>query len=134
MNNEELRKKVHAAMYEAIRDKGVAAPVDILMAIGVLRREDYENWRRGRVPYLEKVCQCNLSKLSSIMREMRMFAQKNKLKPSWTAYNQWGQKKKIRLRFSKSGNEQIEKNYATSFVSPEKVAAAKQRRAEKQDE
>jgi len=57
MNNAELRKKVHSAMYTLIKTNGVASPVGVLMAIGALSKEKYENWRHGRVPYLERVCQ-----------------------------------------------------------------------------
>jgi len=42
MNSKELHDKVNSAMYTLIRDKGVASPVEILMAIGVLSKENYE--------------------------------------------------------------------------------------------
>ena len=90
MNNIELRKKVHSAMYALVKKNGVASPVEVLIEIGVLSKENYENWRRGRVPYLERVCQINLSKLSTINKEIRAFAQKNGLKPSFTDYRKWG--------------------------------------------
>jgi hypothetical protein len=90
VNNKELHDKVHSTMYVLIKEKGVASPVEVLMAVGVLSKENYENWRRGRVSYLERVCEINLSKLSAINHEIRVFAQKNDLKPSWTDYRQWG--------------------------------------------
>jgi len=103
-------------MNKNIFEKGYAAPVDVLMDIGVLSKKDYEDWRAGRVPFLEKVCQANLSKLSNIMREIRTFAAKNNLKASWTFYRQYGKGNKQKLRFSKSGNETIEKAYATHYM------------------
>jgi len=121
MNNAELVRRTHTAMYELVRENGVASPVEVLMKVGVLSKENYENWRHGKVPYLERACQINLSKLTAINREIRAFARKNNLKPSWTYYKQWGQNKKgnkktIKLRFSKSGDENIEKLYATHYV------------------
>jgi len=129
MNNIELREKVHSAMYALIKKNGVASSVEILIEIGVLSKEDYENWRHGKVPYLERVCQINLSKLSAINREIRAFARKNNLKESWTYYKQWGQNKKgnkktIKLRFSKGGDENIERQYATHYVVQRKVEEA----------
>ena len=128
MNNIELRKKVYSAMYTLVREKGFASPVDVLMAIGVLSKENYENWRFGRVSYLERVCQVNLGKLSTINHEIRVFAQRSNLKPSWTLYKKWGKGKSIKLRFSKSGNENVERLYATHYVSqrqkPEKSAVS----------
>lgn len=132
MNDKELHDKVNSAMYNLIKDKGVASPVEVLMAVGVLSKESYENWRRGRVSYLERVCQINLGKLSTINHEIRVFARKNDLKASWTDYRQWGKGKSNRLRFSKSGGEQIERLYATHYVSQRKIAEAVERKANKQ--
>ena len=132
MNNKELHDKVHAAMYSLIKEKGVASPAEVLMAIGVLSKEDYENWRFGRgVPYLERACKINLSKLATVNHEIRVFARKNSLKASWSAYMRFGRKGKppIKLRFSKSGEDSIERAYATHFVSQGKVQEAQERHA-----
>ncbi len=128
MNNNELQVKVNSAMYTLIKEKGVASPAEVLIKIGVLTKENYENWRFGRVPYLKKVCQISLGKLSSVSREIRAYAKKNNLKPSWTDYRKWGKGANIRLKFSKSGDEQIERFYATHYVSQQKVTEAKERK------
>ena len=130
MSDKILKQKVNTAMYELIKENGVASPVEVMIAIGILSKADYERWRTGKIDYLERVCKVNLSKLSTINREIRMFAQKNNLKPSWTFYKRWGQKKgkAIPLRFSKSGDETIEKAYATHYISEVKVAEARARR------
>ena len=115
-------------MYTLIKDKGVASPAEVLITIGALSKEDYERWRNGKVDYLERVCKINLRKLSFVNHEIRVYAQKNDLKPSWTAYNKWGKGDHIRLRFSKSGDDNIEKQYATHYVSHRKVEEAKAQR------
>jgi hypothetical protein len=115
-------------MYALINDKGFAAPVDVLMAVGVLSKEDYERWRFGKVEYLEKVCKINLSKLSTINHEIRVYAGKNDLPPSWTAYVKWGKGKRTPLQFSKNGGEQIERLYATHYVGQNKITEAEERR------
>lgn len=121
MNNEELKNKVCSAAYNILNTQVFIAPVDVLMAVGVLSRKDYEDWRFGRIPYLEKVCKANLSKLSLIMKELKGYARQNNLKPSWTAYNKWGKGRKIPLRFSKSGDPKIEEAYSTHFVDLNKI-------------
>ena len=122
MNDSELIAKVRGSMHGQIMSRGYAAPVDVLMDIGALSKEDYEAWRRGRVDYLERVCRLNLRKLSTMMKAVRAYARENNLKPSFTGYNQWGVKgKSPRLRFSKSGDPGIERNYATHYVDPERV-------------
>lgn len=117
MNNVKLKHKVHSIVSSTLKEKIYISPVELLMKIGELSAKDYEAWRFGRVPYLEKVCKTNLSKLSFIMKELRAYAVENHLRSSWTAYNQLGVKgKKIPLRFSKSGDAVIEEAYATHYV------------------
>jgi hypothetical protein len=49
---------------------------------------------------------------------MQEYGKKQGLKESFTYYKRWGSKGKdtVKLRFSKSGNETVEKIYATHFV------------------
>ena len=142
MNDKELIGKVHSAVYHQCQRRGYAAPVDVLMEIGVLPKQKYEDWRFGRVDYLERVCMVNLRKLSFIMRQLRVYAQKTGIKPSFCYYKQWSVKEKhgqghkpvILLRFSKSGDLEIEKWYATHFVDSKKAAELKaQQNIEKPD-
>ena len=77
MNDKELHDKVHAAAHKLMKESGVVSSVEVLMAMGILTKADYENWRFGRVPYLEKVCKVNLRKLSKVNREIRVLAKKN---------------------------------------------------------
>lgn len=107
--------KVHDSMYRQCKSRGFAAPVDVLMDIGVLDKKKYDDWRHGRVPYLEAVCMVNLHKLSEIMIVVRAYAAANGLKPSFTDYRQVRAKDR-KLRFSKSGNPAIEKAYATHYM------------------
>ena len=122
MNDKELTAKVHSAMYKLAKEKGLAAPVEVLTEIGILSKADYERWREGKIDYLERVCKINLGKLTKIIKEIRAYANKHNLKPSWTFYRKWGKKTKVggqgkgiavKLRFPKSGDENIERQYAT---------------------
>ena len=131
MTDSELIAKVNSSMYHQCRNRGYAAPVDVLMDIGILPKEKYEDWRHGRVPYLEAVCTVNLRKLSLIMHQMRVYGQLKNLKPSFCYYKQWAVKKQhgrkpvIPLRFSKSGDPNIEKWYATHWVDSSRIAELK---------
>ncbi len=119
-------------MEKLCREKGYAAPVEVLMEIGVLSEAKYGDWRNGRVPYLEAVCTANRSKLSTALHCIRVYAQKHGLKPSYTAYNAWGKKGgKRALRFSKSGDQSVEKWYATHMVDLAQTARLKQEKAAK---
>ncbi|NLL48182.1 MAG: hypothetical protein GX249_06330 [Firmicutes bacterium] len=125
MHDRELTRKVRAAVYNQCQKRGYATPVDVLMDLGVLSKQKYEDWRFGRVDYLERVCTINLRKLSLIMRQIRVYAGEKGLKPSLSVYKQWGRNKGSQmskpLRFSKSGNADMEKWYATHFVEPKRT-------------
>jgi hypothetical protein len=106
---------------ESILDGGnVVAPVEVLVRMHLLDREQLEDWRRGRTPYLERVIKCNLTRLSRLLRILRFHAHDLNLKPSWTAYMRWGKGPKQRLRFTKTGDEKLEQIYATHLVWPGK--------------
>jgi hypothetical protein len=46
----------------------VVAPSDILIEMGNLSKKNYEAWRKGQVPYLERVFEGSLSKANRILR------------------------------------------------------------------
>lgn len=121
MNDQQLIKKVNEAVENQRQQRGYIAPVDVLMEIGVLTKQNYEAWRFGKVSYLEKVCTCNLNKLTKILKQIYKYAQINGLKPSVSRYRLWGKKGK-ELRFSKSGRLEVERKYATHFVDSKQIA------------
>ncbi len=148
MNNISSKKqskqtgKVHNSVYHQCRKRGYAAPADVLMDLGILEKQKYEQWRFGKVPYLEAVCNCNLRQMSFIMKQIRFYAEKSGLKPSFCYYKQWGAKKKsgqghkqvYPLRFSKSSKPEIEKAYATPYVDSARAVALKEVREQKEVE
>ena len=126
MNNKDLEKKTTLILNSLIYEKGYICSVDVLLRLEYLTPKDYEDWRFGRVPYLEKVCKVNLKKLSLTNRIIRKFAEQRQLKNSWTGYNQWGTKNKRILTFSKSGDPNIEKFYATHFIDNKRINELKE--------
>jgi hypothetical protein len=105
----------------AILAKGkVVAPVDVLVKMSLLTPEQLLDWRRGRIPFLERVIMGNLSRLSRLLRILRFHAHDLKLKPSITVYKRWGKGPKQWLRFSKTGDPKIEEAYSRHFVWPGK--------------
>ena len=98
-----------------LRSRNFITPVAVFISMGLLERRDVENWRAGRIPYLEQAVQCNLSKASRILRILRFHAHDLNLKPSMTVYKRKTAGGKMPLRFSKSGEKNIEA-YARHFV------------------
>jgi hypothetical protein len=94
----------------------VVAPVDVLMEMGNLTPKHHEAWRRGHVPYLERVFAGSLSKANRILRLLRFHVHDLNMLPRRTVYQQWGQGATRLLRFSKSGHSAVEEAYATHYV------------------
>lgn len=116
LNRELLEKKLSTITSDLLKEKGYISFVDVFIKMDYLSLADYENWRFKRVPYLEKVINLNLTKISFIMKTIRRNSRKGRLKESLTAYKSWGKSKTIDLRFSKSGDPNIEQSYATHFL------------------
>lgn len=96
-----LYPRIKRAVAAILQNSKVLAPVDVLVGMSLLAPKSLDDWRRGRVPYLEKVIDCTL-------------------KPSVTVYMRWGKGPKQRLRFTKTGNSRLEEAYARHFVWPGK--------------
>jgi hypothetical protein len=108
---------------QSILAKGdVVTAIDVFVHMDLLRKEDVESWRFGRIPYLEKVIHCNLAKIERILRILRMHVHDLKMIPSITAYVKWGKRKgpPIPLRFSKNGVPKLEEAYSRHFLAPGK--------------
>ena len=110
-----IERRVARVAEAALAKAGFVTPVDVLLGLGWLTPADVENWRRGRVPYLERVTQAGLGKLSTAMRAFQRWARGRGLRPSQTDYRSWTRNRAM-LRFSKSGNPHIEQAYRTHWV------------------
>jgi len=125
-NRKSLEARVLAAAEAALKARHVVSALDILVGIGWLEQSSLEAWRRGQVPYLERSISANLHKISDAMHFFRSWAIRRGLKPSETVYVARTRDRR-RLRFSKSGDEAIERGYRTHWVSPELSEAKRQR-------
>lgn len=90
MNAAELDKEVKRLVNLNWYQQGYVCAVDVLRQLGVLKEKDYEDWRFGRVEYLEKVCGANLSRLTLISKLKRKHARGLAMKGSLAVYNKYG--------------------------------------------
>ncbi len=118
--DDKLHPRIVRAVASILARGKVVAPVDVLVAMKLLEPARLEDWRFGRVPYLEKVIRGNLTMLSRLLRILRFHAHDLNLVPSATAYMRWGKGPKRRLRFSKTGDRKVEEAYSRHFVWPGK--------------
>lgn len=62
-----------------------------------------------------------ISKLQFINQAIKKTARTMNLKSSPTVYHKWGKGVKNKLIFSKSGNENIERSYATHYLDVKRI-------------
>lgn len=115
-----LYPRIVSAVEKLLVGGKVVAPVDVLIKMSLLTPKKLEDWRRGRVPYLERVILGNLTRLSRLLRILRFHAHELNLVPSITVYMRWSKGPKQRLRFTKTRDPRIEEAYSRHFVWPGK--------------
>lgn len=129
MNNVDLEKEIKRLVHLNRYEKGNVCAVDLILQLDYLTKKDYEDWRLGRIEYLEKVCKANLSKPTLINKLIKKYSTELNLKSSWRGYNQFGKGVKRRLKFSKSGEKTIEDRYATHYIDNNRINELKEKKA-----
>ena len=115
--------RVVQAVAKVLSKSDVVAPVDVLIQMGNLSKENHDAWRQGKVPYLERVFEGSLSKANRILRIIGFHAHDLNMVPHITQYHQKGKANTHQLQFSKSGDRKIEESYSKHYhwnQSPEK--------------
>jgi hypothetical protein len=116
--NDKYYPRVAQAFNELLEDKKYVAAVDVYLKIGMVDKKKLEDWRFGRIPYLERVITGNLSQTQRVLRIIRNISREMKLKPSITVYKIYGKGQKVLLRFSKTGVHYLEEMYSTHYINP----------------
>ena len=106
-------KKAFAAI---LSKSDVVTPVDVLIQMGNVSQKNFEAWRKGQVPHLERIFEGNLSKANRILRIIGFHAHDLNMIPRQTTYKQWGKGKNRTLQFSKYGNKKIEDAYSRHYL------------------
>lgn len=108
--------RVVKAVGELLSQTNIIAPVEVLIQMGNLSNKSYESWRKGQVSSLERVFEGSLSKANRILRIIKFHAHDLNMKTSSTVYKKFGKGPKHILRFSKSGDPNIEASYSNHYI------------------
>ena len=76
--------KVVKAMNDELIHSNFVSPIQVFQRMQYLDKINTEKWRKGQIPYLEKVIMCGLSNASRILRLIRFHAHDLNMKPSIT--------------------------------------------------
>jgi hypothetical protein len=129
-NRAALSDRIVKAAEASLAAQHYVAPIDVFRRIGWLDPNSEREWRQGRLDYLERKVQANLSRISEAMHLFRSWAREKGLKPSETRYVARTPARPA-LRFSASGQPNVEREYRTHWVSPELSEKKRERLAEK---
>lgn len=133
MNPDKRRKldqRIRQTAEAALSNKEYVSAVDLFSGLGWLMPSNVDAWRQKRVDYLEQVINANLPRISEAMRVFPSWAMAKGLVASETDYVARQPGHPV-LRFSKSGDANIERQYRTHWISPNLEEKARRRLAEK---
>jgi hypothetical protein len=107
---------VSGVVSEILASTDVVTPLDVLVRLEIVDAEQVELWRRGGLPYLERGVTSGLSRVARILRLIGEHCAAIGLEPAPIKYLRRGKGPNRRLRFSKRGDDETERAYATHFV------------------
>ncbi len=112
--------RIRRVVAEILQVGKEVAPVDVLVRMDLFTPAHLDAWLNGRVPYLEQVINCNLTKLSRLLRILRFHVHDLNLVPSVNQYTRRGGGSDRRLRFTKTGDTKLEEAYSRHYFWPGK--------------
>ena len=131
-NQSKLADRVTRAADAALAEQHYVSPLDVLLGIGWVDGNTFKRWRQGQIECLEQVIQTRPARLAEAMDLFQSWAAAQALTPRETPYVAATPARRA-LRFSKSGDPDIERRYRTHWVSPTLSEKKQKRLAEKTD-
>jgi hypothetical protein len=126
-----LERRVAAAAAATLAGSKSVSPLDVLAQIGWLPGSLVDDWRRGRVDYLERAASVQPDKLATALRHLRRWAVREGLKPNEVAYVAATRDRRP-LRFTADGDQATERAWRTHWTRPDLSAAARERWTKRQ--
>ena len=111
-----LQRRLAAAAETNLKSRKYVVPVEVLSLVGWLPGHFVDRWRSGRTGFLEGVA-VDEDKIRSALGFLRQWAEENGLRPSEVSYIAATRDRRP-LRFTESGDEELERIFRTHWVSP----------------
>jgi len=113
-----LSKRVTTAAEAALAAHGFVSPVEVFLRIGWLNPNTFRYWQQGRIESLEEVMLSNPSRMSQVIELLWSWATTKGLVSSETSYTARTPQRQA-LRFSASGDQNVEQRYRIHWISGE---------------
>jgi hypothetical protein len=125
-----LAERIADAAEAALAAQNYVCCIDVMERIGWLYPEAAKHWRVGKFECLEDAVQSNPSRISEAMRLFQTWAEAKGLIANEAQYVARTPQRGT-LRFSRSGDEAVERAYRTHWVSPSLAENQRERLTEK---
>jgi hypothetical protein len=126
-----LERRVAAAAEAMLTRSKSVSPLDVLAQVGWLPWNLIDDWRRGRVDYLERVAAVQPDRLATGLEHLRRWAAREGLEPNEIAYVAATRDRRP-LRFTAGGDQAAERAWRTHWTRPDLSAAARERETKRQ--
>ena len=130
-NDKRLERRVGRAAEEALADHAFVSAIDVLCGLGWLHSSNVERWRRGRPAHLEDVVFIKRERIEAALALLHEWALERGLEPSvrpYPARSRAGGE----LRFSATGDPELERAYRTHWLAPDLSESARARLSERE--
>lgn len=119
MNRQQLESRIIGVAEKTLQTQHYVCCIDILLGIGWLQFVHFDDWRKGRLLYLEQALQVNVNSLIYAINFFQQWAIGKGLKPSEKKYLAKTRDPQQELQFSEKGDLSSEKIYRTYYISSE---------------
>jgi len=113
-----LERRVAMAAEETLGDRQYVCAIDVIVGLGWLSPRTVDAWRRGQLASLEDAMQVAPDRLAKALELVRDWAQDRGLHASEATYLARTRERRA-LRFSRSGDRDVEGAYRTHWLAPE---------------
>ncbi|WP_433172771.1 DUF2293 domain-containing protein [Actinoallomurus sp. CA-150999] len=127
-----LERRIVAAAEAALAGSKSVSMIDVLTGLGWLPGRRVDEWRQGRIADLEEALSVRPDKLTTALETLREWAERQGLRPSETAYVAAARDRRP-LRFTSDGDEAVEREFRTHWLSPDLTEARRERLIERQN-
>ena len=125
-----LADRIARAADAALAAQGHVSPIDVFEGIGWLYPTAAKEWRQGRIECIEEVMQVDPARIADAIHMLRSWAIEKELLRSEIDYVARTPQRQT-LRFTRSGNAEVERLFHTHWISPTLSERRRERLVEK---
>src|ERR1700674_3229748 len=118
-NKPTIEERAVLSAERALARNNYVSAIDVLVLMGLLSPNHSENWRKGRIDYLEQFIQGSPNKIATALATFHLWAKERGLTPSEVRYVVEGRAGTRELRFTATGDPEVERVYRTQYLSPD---------------